>query len=56
MTESIIATTRVKHDLQVGKLVLGTMVAEIRQASIMQLLANAALIFVLSTMSTAPLA
>ncbi len=41
MTETIIASTRVKHALHEGKLVLGTMVAEIRQASIMQLLANA---------------
>lgn len=41
MTEAIIASTRVKHALREGKLVLGTMVAEIRQASIMQLLANA---------------
>lgn len=41
MTEAIIASTRVKHALREGKLVLGTMVAEIRQPSIMQLLANA---------------
>ena len=41
MTEAIIASTRVKHALREGKLVLGTMVAEIRQAAIMQLLANA---------------
>ena len=41
MLESIIAPTRVKHALREGKVVLGTMVAEIRQAAIMQLLANA---------------
>ncbi|MBX3012332.1 MAG: hypothetical protein KF832_12530 [Caldilineaceae bacterium] len=41
MTESIIATTQAKRALREGKVVLGTMVAEMRQPSVMQLLANA---------------
>jgi 2-keto-3-deoxy-L-rhamnonate aldolase RhmA len=47
MAESIIAPTRIKHALRNGQSVIGTMVAEIRQPAIIQLLANAGFDFVI---------
>lgn len=47
MAEPIIAPTRIKHALRNGQSVIGTMVAEIRQPAIIQLLANAGFDFVI---------
>lgn len=47
MTDPIIAPNRIKQALRNGQSVLGTMVAEIRQPAIMQLLANAGFDFVI---------
>ncbi len=44
---SIISTNRIKHALQAGQPVIGTMVVEFRQPSVMQLLANAGFDFVI---------
>lgn len=41
MTTSIISPNKVKHALQAGETVIGTMVVEFRQPAVMQLLANA---------------
>lgn len=47
MSDSIIATNQMKKMLEQGKSVVGTMVVEIRQPSVMQLLANAGFDFVI---------
>ncbi len=47
MSESIISSNRAKKALHEGQSVIGTMVVEIRQASVMQLLANAGFDFVI---------
>lgn len=44
---SIIAANRIKHALRAGEAVIGTMIAEIRQPAVMQLLANAGFEFVI---------
>ncbi|MCG3212198.1 MAG: 4-hydroxy-2-oxo-heptane-1,7-dioate aldolase [Anaerolineae bacterium] len=47
MTDSVIAPNLMKQALQQGKSLVGTMVVEIRQPSVMQLLANAGFDFVI---------
>ena len=47
MSSSIIATNRIKQALQAGRSVIGTMLVEMRQPSIMQLLVNAGFDFVI---------
>jgi len=47
MTQPIIITNRAKKALRAGQSAIGTMVVEIRQASVMQLLANAGFDFVI---------
>ena len=47
MQSSIIPENRLKKQLREGKSVIGTMLVEIRQPSIMQVLANAGLDFVI---------
>ena len=47
MSSSIIAPNKIKHALKNGQSVVGTMVVEIRQPSVMQLLANAGYDFVI---------
>lgn len=47
MSNSTIPTNRIKEALRAGKSVIGTMVAEIRQPVVMQLLANAGFDFVI---------
>ncbi|MGB2869887.1 MAG: aldolase/citrate lyase family protein [Bacteroidota bacterium] len=47
MAQSLIATNRTKQALSAGKCVVGTMLVELRQPSVMQLLANAGFDFVL---------
>ena len=47
MTQNIIIANRAKKALRDGQSVIGIMVVEIRQASIMQLLANAGFDFVI---------
>lgn len=44
---SIIPPNRIKHALQEGRSVIGTMIAELRQPSVVQLLANAGFDFVI---------
>lgn len=46
-TNSIIAPNSIKRALQAGQAVIGTMVTEVRQPSVMQLLANAGFDFVI---------
>jgi 2-keto-3-deoxy-L-rhamnonate aldolase RhmA len=47
MAPSIISTNRIKQALRNGQTVVGTMVAELRQSAVMQLLANAGFDFVI---------
>ncbi|MEM7345386.1 MAG: aldolase/citrate lyase family protein [Chloroflexota bacterium] len=47
MSESIIAPNKIKRALSAGETVVGTMVVETRQASVMQILANAGFDFVI---------
>ena len=47
MAPSIIPQNRLKHLLREGKSAIGTMLVEVRQASVMQVLANAGLDFVI---------
>lgn len=47
MSTSIIPPNRIKQALQAGQAVAGTMVVEIRQPAVMQLLANAGFDFVI---------
>lgn len=47
MTDSIIPRTRIREKLSQGRLVIGTMLVELRQPSVMTMLANAGFDFVL---------
>ena len=47
MTASLIAPNRTREALADGKAVLGTMLAELRQPAVMQLLVNAGFDFVI---------
>lgn len=47
MTPSIVPQNRLKHLLREGRSAIGTMLVEIRQASVMQVLSNAGLDFVI---------
>ncbi|MFN8494683.1 MAG: aldolase/citrate lyase family protein [Caldilineaceae bacterium] len=47
MANSVIAPNRAKHALRDGQAIIGTMVAEIRQPAVMQLLANAGFDYVI---------
>ena len=47
MTASIVPPTRIREKLAQGQLVVGTMLVELRQPSVMTLLANAGFDFVL---------
>ena len=47
MTPSIVPQNRLKHLLREGRSAIGTMLVEVRQASVMQVLSNAGLDFVI---------